>query len=211
MAGRNSASGRVRYARSGERFVAHGLTCALGEVLDLSATGLRARTGGRPPMTVGASCAVVVTSEGQQVRVTGTVVWVRRVGRGPLAFLGPAVHEVGVRFVDVRPGVAAALVQLAKHGFISAGVAVPAAAAAAPAAVRARLEVEDLYEVLGVAREAEDEAIHTAYRRLAFRLHPDRNPSPEDAARFVLVSKSYSVLRDAVKRRRYDDLLRGAA
>jgi molecular chaperone DnaJ len=63
----------------------------------------------------------------------------------------------------------------------------------------------DYYEVLGVARDASDGAIKTAYRKLAFELHPDRNPGDETAsARFTEVTEAFEVLRDPDKRARYD-------
>jgi curved DNA-binding protein len=63
-----------------------------------------------------------------------------------------------------------------------------------------------LYDVLGVARDADDDAIKKAYRRLAQESHPDRNP--DDAAaeeRFKEVSQAYSVLSDSDRRTAYDE------
>ncbi|MGX1931687.1 molecular chaperone DnaJ [Microbacterium resistens] len=62
----------------------------------------------------------------------------------------------------------------------------------------------DHYEVLGVSRDASEEEIKKAYRRLARQLHPDVNPSEEAAERFKLVTHAYDVLSDADARRRYD-------
>lgn len=64
---------------------------------------------------------------------------------------------------------------------------------------------KDYYEVLGVRREADDEEIKKAYRKLAFEYHPDRNVGDAEAeARFKEAAEAYDVLRDADKRRRYD-------
>lgn len=62
-----------------------------------------------------------------------------------------------------------------------------------------------LYGVLGVKKTAETAEIRRAYRRLAQKLHPDRNPAnPSAAAAFVRVQKAYRVLVDPMERQRYD-------
>jgi molecular chaperone DnaJ len=63
----------------------------------------------------------------------------------------------------------------------------------------------DYYEVLMVTREADDDAIKVAYRRLAMQHHPDRNPGDHEAEiRFREITEAYEVLRDPDKRQRYD-------
>lgn len=64
--------------------------------------------------------------------------------------------------------------------------------------------MNDHYEVLGVPRDADEEQIKKAYRRLARELHPDVNPSEDAQERFKLVTHAYEVLIDVEQRRNYD-------
>jgi molecular chaperone DnaJ len=67
------------------------------------------------------------------------------------------------------------------------------------------LKKRDYYEVLGVARDADDAAIKKAYRQLALKYHPDRNPGNKDAEeKFKEAAEAYTVLADADKRARFD-------
>ncbi len=62
----------------------------------------------------------------------------------------------------------------------------------------------DLYDLLGVDRDADADTIKKAYRKLARQLHPDVNPDPESQERFKHVSAAYEVLSDPQKRAAYD-------
>jgi curved DNA-binding protein len=65
---------------------------------------------------------------------------------------------------------------------------------------------QDYYDALGVPRDASEQDIRRAYRKLAREYHPDVNKDPDAEDRFKQVSEAYEVLRDADKRARYDRL-----
>src|SRR3970282_3030684 len=63
----------------------------------------------------------------------------------------------------------------------------------------------DYYEVLGVERQASQEEVKKAYRKLALKLHPDRTPGNKEAEeKFKEASAAYQILGDAERRAQYD-------
>lgn len=69
------------------------------------------------------------------------------------------------------------------------------------------MEYKDYYKILGVERNATKEDIKRAYRKLALKTHPDRNPGNAKAEeRFKEINEAYQVLSDPEKRSRYDQL-----
>ncbi|MEW6566626.1 MAG: J domain-containing protein [Chloroflexota bacterium] len=69
------------------------------------------------------------------------------------------------------------------------------------------MEYKDYYKILGVDRKATADDIRRAYRKLAVKYHPDKNPGDKGAEdRFKEINEAYEVLSDSAKRARYDQL-----
>jgi len=67
------------------------------------------------------------------------------------------------------------------------------------------MATRDYYDILGVSKKASDEEIKRAYRKLAMKYHPDRNPNKKEAEeRFKEINEAYAVLSDKEKRKQYD-------
>ena len=65
---------------------------------------------------------------------------------------------------------------------------------------------KDYYTVLGVPRDADEKQLKKAYRKLALKWHPDKNPKNQDKAaeKFKLIAEAYDVLKDPEKRAIFD-------
>lgn len=71
--------------------------------------------------------------------------------------------------------------------------------------------MDNYYEVLQLSPSAEPEVIEAAYRRLAFKYHPDRNREPGSVDRMKLLNRAYEVLSNSARRRLYDEELQAQA
>jgi DnaJ-class molecular chaperone len=68
------------------------------------------------------------------------------------------------------------------------------------------MEQKDYYKILGIEKNADPQQIKEAYRNLAFKYHPDRNRSSDNAEKMKAINEAYAVLSDTVKRKEYDGL-----
>lgn len=70
------------------------------------------------------------------------------------------------------------------------------------------MNFKNYYKILGIAKNAGEEEIKKAYRKLAKQWHPDKNPDNKKAEeKFKEISEAYDVLSDAVKRKKFDDFI----
>lgn len=186
-------------ARGESRLDTRGLHCHAGRVLDMSGSGMRVLVPWKHAPRVGDPETYAFGRGGtddQEVRLLGTVRWVRPAGR---------LHkraEVGVEFVGVSPAKRDALRRLAATGDLNT--------LREADADRVRVEYPDLYKLFGVSPWASDDDIRRAYHTIAKAVHPDHSTDPEAAARFAEFNKAYSILRDKQLRARYDERLNHA-
>ena len=69
------------------------------------------------------------------------------------------------------------------------------------------MEYKDYYKILGVERSASQDEIKKAYRKLAVKYHPDKNPDDKVAEeKFKEISEAYQVIGNADSRKKYDEL-----
>ncbi|MGD9789564.1 MAG: DnaJ domain-containing protein [Phycisphaerales bacterium] len=203
----NTNTGGPKYPRDSERFHTSGLSCRLGTILDMSRGGARVEVqSSKPAVTKGQMIDVSVASATQRISLRGKVQWVKR--------MGWKSHQVGIKWVDLKPSLLDAVEEFAKNGFVSEETkkakpkpAEPAQAAPEPPPPQITMDVEDLYEFLGIAPEATPEQVAGAYRKLARQWHPDQNKEEGAAEKFAQISKAYQVLKDAELRARYDAML----
>lgn len=181
---------RPRVTRRSKRYDTRLSDSPLGAIVDLSTEGARIVCHGQPPVRAGHVFEISLACDTVKVFILARVAWTRKVDAN--------IWNVGLHFFEADASARADIERLLDKAAIGREV-LPTTA-----------EIEDLYEVLGVRRDATLEQIRSAYRALARRYHPDHAPNDEASRQFARISKAYMVLRDESLRRRYDQLLSAA-
>ena len=208
--------------RKSPRYPGPQVSCPLGEVLDLSASGMGVKCDGRPPVEEGQSVAIWLKTGRKKLNLQARVARKTRISR-------KEVH-LGLEFVCLPPGMELVLEKLARLGFLPAEQKPPGAShgsaiaggtrgpepgwaherrAGQPPRIRVGINLPDHYAAMRLTGDASDEEIRTAFRKLAAVYHPDVNKSADAAEQFMAIQQAYEVLRDPKRRREYDAIVFG--
>ena len=173
------------------------ITCALGEVADLSRAGMRLICKTKPPLQPGREAQIRLVFPRGSILVTVQARWLKR--------RGLRTYEMGFQFLNLTEAAEKALDSLAHFGFISK----EAAAAGKAPPIRATVQLPDYYSVLGLQRGASIDQIHQAYRKMARVYHPDLNKESDAETKFMKLREAYDVLTDTEQRGSYDNRAAG--
>ena len=172
------------------RFTTTVITCSLGDVVDLSAGGIRLRGRGKTPVCRGQIVPITLKAHDSQTITKARVVHIRRVGL--------RTWEAGFAFVDLRPALVNDIENLCQNGEIPHWTYIP------PRMVQAEASLPDYYGTLGLKQNAKIVDIRKAFHLRAKKYHPDVNPDAGASANFMRVIEAYKVLKDPDKRKKYD-------
>lgn len=204
---KNSAPGDADWRlRRAERFGGATVRCALGEISDLSATGMRVYCMGKPPVKPGGIVPIRLKFGDGSLQLQAQVRWCRR--------RGLKRHEIGLQFVQLKPGMPKVLEAIARFGMASAAKHMDEPCneqyqhadsmnSGRASQTEVIMDLPNYYQVLGVGPEASDSEIRARYRHLAVALHPDRNQEPDAMQKFEAVNEAYHVLSDPARREAY--------
>ncbi len=192
--------------RKAERFAGETVRCALGEIIDVSATGLRVRCAGKPPIKPGGVLPLRLQFGDGSMQLQAQVRWCKR--------RGLKRHEIGLQFVNLKPGMLKVLDAIARFGMASAAKHLPDPPTPEPQADDTQqgqeprkphvlVDLPNYFHVLGLTSQATDADIKSRYRKLAVTCHPDRSSEPDAMQKFEAISEAYHVLSDPQRREAY--------
>ena len=200
QSGPGDAGWRLRRA---ERFNGATVRCELGTITDISGSGMRVACEGKPPVSVGGVMPVRLKFGDGALTLKAQVRWCKR--------RGLKRHEVGLNFVDLKPGMPKVLEAIARFGVAAAAKGMddstsdppPYKQGSDPCPPPIAVDLPNYFRVLGVDPGASDAEIKARYRKLAVSCHPDRNDAPDAMQRFEAINEAYHVLSDPQRREAY--------
>ena len=169
--------------------------CALGEVINLSGTGMRIAVSGRCRIKIGQVVPIKLKTPSGMMVLSARAVWRRRTG-----LLGG--HQVGFNFDSITPQQSVALGTIARFGFVAGSEVVSDTPSntASPAQVEASIVLAEYYKRLGLEPSASGDEIKAAYRQLARKYHPDVAPGEENRQKFMELREAYDLINDHLRR-----------
>ncbi len=189
--------------RRSDRLGTNSLSCDLGTVVDISQTGMKLRSDRKPPVRVGQVFEAKLDSGTHRVPVSGQVIWVKR--------RSMKSYEMGVKFVNIKASLKAAIESIGMYGFVDLDRAAQAkkrkysgSSGGQRQTVRATADLPDYYKMLELGHSASNRDIKLAFRNLARKFHPDVSPSEEASRKFIEITQAYEVLRDPDAKKSYD-------
>ena len=159
---------------------------------------------GKPPVKQGGVIPIRLKFSDGTLPLATQVRWIKR--------RGIRRYEIGLKFVQLKPGVEKVLEAIARFGMAEAAKHMDDSAERGQAGPRkkrrvrkprAEVDLPNYYKALELSPEATSAEIKASYRRLATKYHPDRNDSAEALKRFEAINEAYHVLRDVRRRESY--------
>jgi hypothetical protein len=176
------------------------LSCLLGDVVDISKSGVQICCKSKPPFSEGAVTTLMFSFSDGKLPVSVQERWRKRrfLRRGYL---------IGLKFVNNSPNVMNAIESLVMFGFLCPDAVADEQPKPKPKAkpkLRVTVDLPDYYAVLCIQPHADGTQVHAAYRLLARQYHPDANKDPGAQDRFISICEAYKVLSDPDQRKSYD-------
>ena len=193
----NRTRGGELHPRRNDRHDVETVRCELGELIDLSRSGMRLASTGPAPVTAGQVVTLHLDHHQGVIDVTAVVRWSRRTGLKR--------HEVGLEFTSVSEEKQNKLEQLARFGFV---VPDRHRKRQSETTVHASAQLPDYYAVLEVSPGASSAEIRQAFHALAKTQHPDAGG---DVEHFSELHRAWEVLKNQATRDSYDESRRRCA
>jgi len=190
------------HKRQRERMGTTTVSCSLGSIEDISATGLRVMCEGKPPVEIGQACPFKLKFDDGAMTVQAQVRWCKR--------RGIKRHEIGLKFVALKPGMPEVLEAIARFGMASMAKQSAGGTSSKknsdntkPAKPSIEAELPEYFQVMDLPCDATPRQIKARYRDLAVTWHPDRCDHPDAMQRFEAINEAYHVLCDPKRRASY--------